>query len=53
MPPIPSEEALFPRPTPTPGTVFVNDCVFVQTEGDQRVISVHGVVFSHYSIKDC
>ena len=52
MPPIPSEEALFPRPTPTPGTVFVNDCVFVHTEEDQRVISVHGVVFSHYSIKD-
>jgi hypothetical protein len=30
----------------------LNDRVCVQTEEDQRVISVHGVVSSHYSIKD-
>jgi DNA-binding CsgD family transcriptional regulator len=43
---------LFTFPDPISGTVFVNDRVCVQTEGDQRVISVHGVVFSHYSIED-
>jgi DNA-binding CsgD family transcriptional regulator len=48
----PYEEELFTDPTEISGTVFVNDRVCVQTEEDQRVISVHGVVFSHYSIKD-
>jgi DNA-binding CsgD family transcriptional regulator len=48
----PDREELFTRPVPISGTVFVNDRVCVQTEGDQRVISVHGVVFSHYSLKD-
>ena len=48
----PYEKELFAHPIPNPGTVFVNDRVCVQTEEDQRVISVHGVVFSHYSIKD-
>lgn len=48
----PYQEELFTRPTAISGTVFVNDRVCIQTEEDQRVISVHGVVFSHYSIKD-
>ena len=48
----PYEDELFTRPTEISGTVFVNDRVCIQTEEDQRVISVHGVVFSHYSIKD-
>jgi DNA-binding CsgD family transcriptional regulator len=48
----PYREELFTCPAPISGTVFVNDRVCVQTEGDQRVISVHGVVFSHYSLKD-
>jgi hypothetical protein len=48
----PYEKELFAHPIPNPGTVFVNDRVCVQTEEDQRVISVHSVVFSHYSIKD-
>lgn len=48
----PYEKELFPHLSPHPGTVFVNDRVCFQTEEDQRVISVHGVVFSHYSIKD-
>jgi DNA-binding CsgD family transcriptional regulator len=48
----PYEKELFAHPIPNPGTVFVNDRVCVQTEEDQRVISVHGVIFSHYSIKD-
>src|SRR5260370_18860234 len=48
----PDEDELFTHPTEVSGTVFVNDRVCIQTEEDQRVISVHGVVFSHYSIKD-
>jgi DNA-binding CsgD family transcriptional regulator len=53
MSPVPPYEAeLFTHPTEVSGTVFVNDRVCVQTEEDQRVISVHGVVFSHYSVKD-
>ena len=51
-PALPYEEELFTHRTEISGTVFVNDRVCVQTEEDQRVISVHGVVFSHYSVKD-
>lgn len=46
------QDELFTCPTAISGTVFVNDRVCIQTEEDQRVISVHGVVFSHYSTKD-
>jgi transposase len=52
MNPSPSQKELFALLNSHPGTVFVNDRVCVQTEGDQRVIFVHGVVFSHYSIED-
>src|SRR5258708_5565877 len=48
----PYEDELFTHPTEVSSTVVVNDRVCIQTEEDQRVISVHGVVFSHYSIKD-
>ncbi len=48
----PFQEELFTHPTAISGTVFVNDRVCIQTEEDQRVISVHGVIFSHYSIND-
>jgi DNA-binding CsgD family transcriptional regulator len=48
----PPQKELFARPTPTPGTVFVNDRVCVQTEEEQRVVFVHGIVFSHYPIED-
>ena len=38
---------------PVPGgTVYVNDHVGFRTEGTERVISVHGVVFAHYDIGD-
>src|ERR1700730_7147626 len=47
-----TKKSLFVRPTPSPGTVFVNDRVSVQTEEKQRVVLVQGVVFSHYSIDD-
>ena len=33
---------------PESGAVFVNDRVSYRTEGTERVISVHGVVFAHY-----
>ena len=39
-------------PPPSSGTVYVNDQVSFRTEGTQRVISVHGVVFAHYSVED-
>src|SRR6266436_1805109 len=48
----PYEDELLTHPTEVSSTVVVNDRVCIQTEEDQRVISVHGVVFSHYSIKD-
>src|SRR6266853_3372621 len=52
MSPAPPQKELFARPAPTPGTIFVNDRVCVETEQGQRVLFVHGIVFSHYSIKD-
>lgn len=52
MSPAPPQKELFARPTPTPSTVFVNDRVCVQTEEEQRVVFVHGIVFSHYPIDD-
>src|SRR6266436_758412 len=48
---VPQKE-LFAHPAPPPATIFVNDRVCVETEQGQRVLFVHGVVFSHYSIKD-
>src|SRR5207248_3035035 len=38
---------LFPDFSPVPQMVFVNDAVSLQIEADQRVILVHGVVYSH------
>ena len=52
MDPAPHQKELLACPTPSPGTVLVNDRVCVQTEENQRVIFVHGVAFSHYSIED-
>ena len=52
MRPAPPQKELFACPTPTPGTVFVNDRVCIQTEEKQRVVFVHGVVFAHYSVED-
>ena len=36
------------RLDPPPGFVFVNDHVYFSTEGTERVIFVHGVVFAHH-----
>jgi len=52
MSPAPRQKEFFARPTPTPGTVFVNDRVCVQTEEQQRVVFVHGIISSHYPIED-
>jgi transposase len=48
----PQQKELLSFPPPPSGTVYVNDRVSFQTEGTQRVISVHGVVLAHYSVAD-
>ncbi|MBF8300760.1 MAG: hypothetical protein HW394_1130 [Acidobacteria bacterium] len=50
MPTPPREGLGFPPPES--GTVFVNDRVSYRTEGTERVLSVHGVVFAHYDTSD-
>jgi len=49
---LPQQKELLSYPPPPNGTVYVNDRVCFRTEGTQRVISVHGVVFAHYSVED-
>ena len=46
------QRKLLSFPVPPSGTVYVNDHVCFRTEGTERVISVHGVVFAHYDIGD-
>jgi DNA-binding CsgD family transcriptional regulator len=48
----PQQLELLPCPPPPSGTVYVNDGVSFRTEGTERVISVHGVLFAHYSVED-
>ena len=48
----PQQLELLSCPPPPSGTVYVSDGVSFRTEGTQRVISVHGVVFAHYSVED-
>ena len=48
----PQQKELLSCPPPPSGTVYVNDRVSFRTEETQRVISVHGVVFAHYSVED-
>jgi transposase len=52
MNPDSQQPLLSPSPAPPPGTVLVNDRVSFQTEGQQRVILVCGMFFSHYSVDD-
>src|SRR5947209_20167684 len=49
---MPQQQELLSCPAPPSGTVYVNDQVSFRTEGTQRVISVHGVVFAHYGVED-
>jgi len=46
------QKELLSVPPPPSGTVYVNDHVCFRTEGTERVITVHGVVFAHYDIGD-
>lgn len=48
----PQQQQFEPFVTPAGSTVYVSDRVSVRTEGTQRVISVHGVVFAHYELAD-
>jgi transposase len=52
MKPDSQQTVLLLAPAAPPGTVLVNDRVSFQTEGKQRVILVHGMFFSHYSVAD-
>jgi DNA-binding CsgD family transcriptional regulator len=47
---IPHQEKLFVNPSPVSDMVFVNDRVCFQTEGNQRVVLVQGMIFAHYSL---
>ena len=47
-----AQSPLFPELSLAASSVLVNDRVSVQTEGDQRVIYVQGVIFAHYSRED-
>src|SRR5882762_5997433 len=43
---------LLPAPPVLSSSAMVNHHVCVQTEGNQRLILVHGIIFSHYSTQD-
>lgn len=49
---MPQEQKELIRLEPVPGFVFINDQVYFCTEGTERVIFVHGVVFAHYDVTD-
>ena len=46
------QKELLSFPPPPDGSVFVSDRVSFRTEGTQRIIVVHGVVFAHYAVED-
>jgi DNA-binding CsgD family transcriptional regulator len=52
MSPTPEQRELFVIPSAVPHMVFVNERVSFQTEDQQRMILVQGVVFAHYSLED-
>lgn len=52
MNPAAQQRELLPIPIEDDGTVFINEHVSLQTEGDQRVVLVHGIVLSHYALQD-
>jgi hypothetical protein len=48
----PQQTVLLSFPPRPDGSVFVSDRVSFRTVGAQRVISVQGVLFAHYSVED-
>jgi hypothetical protein len=48
----PEQKKLLPFAPAPDGTTIVNDRVLFRTEGARQVISVHGIVFAHYDVKD-
>src|SRR5271167_1877065 len=52
MPSSSQQPELLPAPLLLPGNAMVNHHVSFQTEGKQRVILVHGICFSNYSVAD-
>ncbi len=48
----PQQEELESFAAASGGTIYVSDRVSFRTEGNQRVICVHGVVFAHYDVED-
>src|SRR3989441_12808721 len=48
----PEQKELLSIPPPPDGAIYVSDQVSFRTEGTQRVISVHGVVFANYDLED-
>ncbi len=52
MQPTPEQSQLFTQLSFAPSSLLVNDRVSFQTEDDQRVIYVQGVIFAHYSRED-
>ena len=48
----PEQKTLIRFDAPHPGLVIVNDRVSFTTEGTERVVSVHGIIFAHFDIND-
>jgi transposase len=48
----PQQKELIQFAPPPQGFVFVNNHVYFSTEGTERVIFVHGVVFAHHDVAD-
>jgi len=48
----PEQKTLLRLDLPEPGFIVVNDRVSFTTEGSERVVSVHAVIFAHYDIRD-
>lgn len=48
----PEQKTLIRFDLPEPGFVIVNDRVSFTTEGTERVVSVHGIIFAHFDITD-
>ncbi|HSW40734.1 MAG TPA: hypothetical protein VLL97_14725 [Acidobacteriota bacterium] len=48
----PEQKTLICFDTPHPGFVIINDRVSFTTEGTERVVSVHGLIFAHFDISD-